>query len=87
MDSQVLGLKRKAQPLISLDQIDDFEKYLRLIFGNRRKQLGGILRKDWGTEKTQYAMAEAQLSMEIRAEALTLNQVLKLYEVSNRFPA
>lgn len=87
VDSQVLGFKRKAQPLISLDQIDDFEKYLRLIFGNRRKQLGGILRKDWGPEKTQYAMTEAQLSMEIRAEALTLNQVLKLYEVSNRFPA
>jgi 16S rRNA (adenine1518-N6/adenine1519-N6)-dimethyltransferase len=87
VDSQVLGFKRKTAPLIPLDQIDDFEKFLRLIFGNRRKQLGGILRKDWGTEKTQYAMNESQLSMEIRAEALTLNQVLKLYEVSNRFPA
>ncbi len=87
VDSQVLGFKRKTQPLIPLDQIDEFEKYLRLIFGNRRKQLGGILRKEWGQEKTQYAMAEVQLSMEIRAEALTLNQVLKLYEVSHRSPA
>jgi 16S rRNA (adenine1518-N6/adenine1519-N6)-dimethyltransferase len=87
VDSQVLGFKRKTYPLIPLNQIDDFEKFLRLIFGNRRKQLGGILRKDWGVEKTEYSMKESQLSMEIRAEALTLNQVLKLYEVSHRFPA
>jgi 16S rRNA (adenine1518-N6/adenine1519-N6)-dimethyltransferase len=82
VDSQVLQFKRKETPLIPLQEIDRFEKFLRLIFSNRRKQLGGILRKEWGANKTNMAMEEAGLLMEIRAEALTFNQVLKLYDTS-----
>jgi 16S rRNA (adenine1518-N6/adenine1519-N6)-dimethyltransferase len=85
VDSQVLNFKRKATPLIPLSEIDAFEVYLRLIFANRRKQLGGILRKEWGADKTASCMNEAGLSPEIRAEALTLNQVLKLYEIFSRY--
>lgn len=85
VDSQVLQFKRKKEPLIPLGEIDAFESYLRLIFGQRRKQLGGILRKEWGVDKTTYSMENAGLSMEIRSEALSLNQVLKLYETSCRF--
>lgn len=82
VDSQVLCFKRKTKPLIPLSDVDHFEVYLRLVFANRRKQLGGILRKEWGAEKANHSMNAAGLSMEIRAEALTLNQVLKLYEIS-----
>lgn len=84
VDSQVLQFKRKPTPLIPLSEIDQFEHFLRLVFGNRRKQLGGILKKEWGAEKAIKAMELAGLSMEIRAEALTFNQVLKLYETSTR---
>ena len=85
VDSQVLNFKRKATPLIPLSDIDTFEIFLRLMFANRRKQLGGILRKEWGAEKTIHSMELAGLSLEIRAEALTLNQVLKLYEISSSY--
>ena len=85
VDSQVLNFKRKTIPLIPLHQIDHFEVFLRLMFANRRKQLGGILRKEWGTEKTTHSMEQTGLSFEIRAEALNLNQVLKLYEISTRY--
>jgi 16S rRNA (adenine1518-N6/adenine1519-N6)-dimethyltransferase len=85
VDSQVLCFKRKKTPLIALSDIDRFEVYLRIVFANRRKQLGGILRKEWGAEKATYSMTKAELSMEIRAEALTLNQVLKLYEISSSY--
>lgn len=84
VDSQVLNFKRKSIPLIPLSEIDAFETFIRLIFANRRKQLGGILRKEWGVEKATTSMEQSGLSMEIRAEALTLNQVLKLYEISSR---
>lgn len=87
VDSQVLSFKRKKESLIPLDRIDHFEHFLRLAFGNRRKQLGGILRKEWGAEKAEASMKQSGLSMEIRAEALTFNQVLKLYEVSTSFPS
>ncbi len=85
VDSQVLTFKRKASPLIPLSEVDNFESYLRLVFANRRKQLGGILRKEWGAQMATQCMNGAGLSMEIRAEALTLNQVLKLYEIFSSY--
>ena len=85
VDSQVLQFKRRATPLSPLSKIDDFEVFLRLMFAQRRKQLGGILRKEWGVDKTVHSMEQTGLSLEIRAEALTLNQVLKLYDISSAY--
>lgn len=82
VDSQVLNFKRKAQPIIPLSQIDQFEKYLRLVFGQRRKQLGGILKNDWGAEKTTDALAKAELNPQVRAEALSFAEVIKLFLTS-----
>lgn len=81
VDSQVLGFKRKSRPDIPLDQIDEFEKYLRLAFGQRRKQLGGILKNDWGAEKTTEKLSKAGIDPQVRAEALTYEQVLKLFRI------
>jgi 16S rRNA (adenine1518-N6/adenine1519-N6)-dimethyltransferase len=79
VDSQVLGFKRKAEPNIPLSQIDEFEKFLRLVFGQRRKQLGGILKNDWGAENAQRRLKQAGLEPQIRAEALSYEQVLTLF--------
>jgi 16S rRNA (adenine1518-N6/adenine1519-N6)-dimethyltransferase len=85
VDSQVLHFCRKINPLISFDKLDHFEAFLRLIFGNRRKQLGGILRKEWGVEKTTQVLATLPLNPEIRSEALSFEQVLKLYETAAHY--
>lgn len=82
VDSQVLNFKRKTQPIIPLAQIDQFEKYLRLVFGQRRKQLGGILKNEWGAEKTTDALAKAGLNPQVRAEALSFAEVIKLFLTS-----
>lgn len=82
VDSQVLGFKRKETPDIPLSEIDSFEKYLRLAFGQRRKQLGGILKNDWGPEKTQTALEKAGISPQVRSEALSYAEVLKLFASS-----
>lgn len=81
VDSQVLGFKRKAQPEIPLSEIDAFESYLRLAFGQRRKQLGGILKGEWGAEKTTEKLSKAGIDPQVRAEALTFEQVLKLFKI------
>jgi len=81
VDSQVLGFRRRETPLVPLSEIDAYEKYLRMVFGQRRKQLGGILRPVWG-EKTDDYFREAEIPLTIRAEALTMNQVLALYSAS-----
>ncbi len=79
VDSQVLGFKRKATPDIPLNKVDEFEKYLRLVFGQRRKQLGGILKNDWGVEAALERLAQAGLDPQVRAEALSYESVLKLF--------
>jgi 16S rRNA (adenine1518-N6/adenine1519-N6)-dimethyltransferase len=79
VDSQVLGFKRKETPEIQLTQIDEFEKYLRLIFSQKRKQLGGILKNQWGEEETKRKLQLAEIDSKVRAEALTYAQVLKLF--------
>jgi 16S rRNA (adenine1518-N6/adenine1519-N6)-dimethyltransferase len=87
VDSQVLNFKRRENPLIDLAQIDEYEAFLRLSFAQRRKQLGGLLKKEWGTDKAIHCMEQCGLPLDIRAEALTFNQVLSLYEASSRYPA
>lgn len=82
VDSSVLGFQRRVTPLIPLEEIDDYEQYLRAVFANRRKQLGGILKKEWGVDKTVACFEKTKLSLEIRAEALTMDQVLNLYRTS-----
>lgn len=79
VDSQVLGFKRKTESDIPLSEIDAFEKYLRLAFGQRRKQLGGILKSEWGAESTSERLSKAGIDPQVRAEALTYDQVLKLF--------
>lgn len=79
VDSQVLGFKRKAQSDIPLSEIDQFEKYLRLVFAQRRKQLGGILKNDWGSDIALKRLADAGLDPQVRAEAISYRDVLKLF--------
>lgn len=82
VDSQVLSFKRKLTPDIPLSQIDEFEKFLRLSFGQRRKQLGGILKNEWGADTALRRMTSVGLDPQIRAEALTYQQVLNLFNTS-----
>ncbi len=79
VDSQVLGFRRRETSLVPLKEIDAYEKFLRLTFAQRRKQLAGILRAEWGAELTEKRFREAEIPAMIRAEALTMDQVLALY--------
>lgn len=79
VDSQVLSFKRKPQSDIPLNEIHKFEKYLRLVFGQRRKQLGGILKGTWGAEETKRRLELAKIDPQVRAEALSYQDVLNLF--------
>jgi len=84
VDSQVLRFSRRESSLVPLDQIDHFEKFLRIMFSNRRKQLGGILKKELGEPLTKIILEDSHIEGEIRSEALALEKVLKLYESFHR---
>jgi hypothetical protein len=46
--------------------------------------LGGVVRPEWGAEKTEAAFRATEIPMTIRAEALTLEQVLALYAATKK---
>lgn len=80
VDSSVLHFSRKETPDISLVEISSFEKVIRLAFSQRRKQLGGILKAEWGQELTLQVLETAKISPQIRSEALSYQDVLHLYQ-------
>ena len=79
VDSQVVGFKRRETPIIPIKDVDHYEAFLRVVFGQRRKQLGGITKKEWGADVATAMFEKAKLSFEIRAEALSFQDVLNLY--------
>lgn len=79
VDSQVLHFKRKENQDL-LPEVKKLEGFLRLVFGQRRKQLGGILKKSIGGELTEKVLAAGGVDLTIRAETLTYSQVMTMYE-------
>lgn len=80
VDSQVLNFSRKTAPEIELNFVDEYEKFLRLVFSQKRKQLGGILKDAIGAENAKRKLQAVGLSREIRSEALSFDQVIALFK-------
>lgn len=84
VDSAVLSMTRKKTPLISLEEFSDFEKFLRHLFSQKRKQLGGLLKSFFSEEIIQKSFKSLEIPLTIRAEALTLDQVISLYRTMKK---
>jgi 16S rRNA (adenine1518-N6/adenine1519-N6)-dimethyltransferase len=81
VDSAVLSMVRKKTPLVPLIEFHAFEKFLRLLFSQRRKQLGGMLKSSFPIENIHSTFLTLSIPLTIRAEALTLEQVISLYRM------
>lgn len=80
VNSIVLTFKRRENPRVPLDQFEIFEKFLRILFKMRRKQLGNVLKSNFDMEKVIKAFSELNIKMTERAENLTLTNVIDLFE-------
>jgi 16S rRNA (adenine1518-N6/adenine1519-N6)-dimethyltransferase len=81
VDSAVLTMTRKENPLVPLAEFHVFEKFLRILFAQKRKQLGGLLKSSFPVELIQESFSALSIPLTIRAEALTLEQVFALYRM------
>lgn len=81
VDSAVLTLSRKETALVPMEEFHKLEKFLRVLFSNRRKQLGGMLKSSFPVDLIQKSFEAVNVPLTIRAEALTLDQVLELYRM------
>lgn len=79
VDSAVLTMKRRSTPLIPQSEFRQLEKFLRLMFSQKRKQLGGILKSQFAPLLIDQYFKELEIALTIRAEALSLKEVLALY--------
>lgn len=79
VDSAVLTFTRRETPLVPLAEFRALEKFLRQMFSQKRKQLGGILKSFYPVTKIQESFSSLDIPLTIRAEALSLDQVLELY--------
>ncbi len=81
VDSAVITFKRRATPLVPLNEFRTLEKFLRQMFSQRRKQLGGVLKSNFPVEKIKESFQAVGIETTLRSEVLTLPQVLELYRL------
>ena len=78
VDSACVVLIRRAQPLLPENQRITFVKIVKRAFSQRRKMMLKLLREDWPVEKLTQAFEKQQLSPQIRAETVSLEQFVEL---------
>jgi 16S rRNA (adenine1518-N6/adenine1519-N6)-dimethyltransferase len=72
VDSACVCLTRRTKPLLPAEARPAFMKVVRRGFSQRRKMMFKLLKCDWPVEKLERAFAETGLSVQIRAEAVSL---------------
>ncbi len=74
VDSACVVLIRRAEPLLPENQREAFVKIVKRAFSQRRKMMLKLLREDWPAEKLTRAFEELRLSLQTRAEAVSLEK-------------
>ena len=78
VDSSCVVLDRRAMPLLPESQRAAFVKIVKRAFSQRRKMMLKLLREDWPVEKLGSAFEELKISLQERAEKLSLEQFVEL---------
>lgn len=78
VDSGCVVLERREQPLLPENLRANFAKIVKRAFSQRRKMMFKLLKADWPEEKLRTALAELTVSLQERAEKLSLEQFVGL---------
>jgi 16S rRNA (adenine1518-N6/adenine1519-N6)-dimethyltransferase len=79
VDSAVITMTRRETPLVPLSEFRILEKFLRQMFSQRRKQIGGVLKSYYQQDLIKKSFDSLGLATTLRSEVFTLEQVLELY--------
>jgi 16S rRNA (adenine1518-N6/adenine1519-N6)-dimethyltransferase len=78
VDSGCVVLDRREQPLLAEDLRPVFVKIVKRAFSQRRKMMFKLLKSDWAEEELKSAFAMLNISLQERAEKLSLEQFVEL---------
>lgn len=84
VDSACVVLDRRKQPLLPERLRGQFVRIVKRAFSQRRKMMFKLLKQDWPEEKLRGAFAELNISVQERAEKLSLEQFTRLAELVSR---
>jgi len=78
VDSACVTLLRRTAPLLNLAQSKAFVKIVKRAFSQRRKMMFKLLKEDWPEEKLAVAFERLKLSLEARAETVSLEKFAEM---------
>jgi 16S rRNA (adenine1518-N6/adenine1519-N6)-dimethyltransferase len=78
VDSACVSLARRSRPLLNAGQRSVFTSLVKRGFSQRRKMLAKLLKADWPDDIVERAFAFTSLPIQIRAEAVSLEQFVSL---------
>ena len=79
VDSVVVSFERKRERVQF--EFEKLNQFSRLVFSGKRKQLKGVLKQKYSSEIIESSFAQAEIPSQIRAEALTFDQLVTLFRV------
>jgi 16S rRNA (adenine1518-N6/adenine1519-N6)-dimethyltransferase len=74
VDSACVVLERRAKALLPEERRRDFHRVVKRAFSQRRKMMFKLLKADWPEAALQRAFAGAELSLQTRAEKVSVEQ-------------
>jgi 16S rRNA (adenine1518-N6/adenine1519-N6)-dimethyltransferase len=80
VDSACVTLVRRERSLLAPELLATFVRLVKQAFSQRRKMMLKLLREHWPEARLQQTLADLQIAPETRAEAVTLEQFVRLTE-------
>jgi 16S rRNA (adenine1518-N6/adenine1519-N6)-dimethyltransferase len=81
VDSACVCLSRRGQKLLTPGEKEIFVRIVKRSFSQRRKMMLKLLKNDWPLERLERAFSQTGLSLQIRAEAVSLDSFICLTQL------
>ncbi len=81
VDSACIVLNRRPAPLLNPEESELFKKIVKRALSQRRKMMLKLLKQDWPKEKLASAFAALNISVQERAEKVTLGDFVALTKI------
>ncbi|HWI55594.1 MAG TPA: 16S rRNA (adenine(1518)-N(6)/adenine(1519)-N(6))-dimethyltransferase RsmA [Bacillota bacterium] len=81
VDSACVCLARREHALLAPEHRDTFTRVVKRSFSQRRKMMLKLLKQDWSAPALEQAFQTVQLSPQVRAESVSLEQFAQLARV------
>lgn len=84
VDSACIALIRRPDPLLEPEQFQAFRKIVKRSFSERRKMMLKLLKREWPQAKLETAFGHLGISVNERAEKLSLEQFVELTKMMQK---